>query len=276
MWRKAQDSDLPAIESYLYDHIQSSMFPLGNLRNFGLNGPHPRSMSFWLSGEPLRGVFGITNEGMILPQCPDLPDQEIAAVIELIHDRPVIGVIGDAMQVRQIIRNAGWQGRAAGFDDDEPAFSLDLAALILPKLPDSALVPLAQVDRDVAVGWRRAYLLETPGLITGDVDRQARNDVERYLQRDSHRVLLWRDQPVAMTGFNAMLPEVVQIGGVYTPRDLRRRGYARTAVAMHLSEVRAAGVRRAVLFAASIAAARAYIAIGFTPAGTFSLVLFND
>ncbi|SHF04903.1 hypothetical protein SAMN05444279_11575 [Ruegeria intermedia] len=37
-----------------------------------------------------------------------------------------------------------------------------------------------------------------------------------------------------------------------------------------------AGVRKAVLFAASKSAARAYVAIGFAPAGTFSLVLFGN
>lgn len=276
MWRSAQRQDIPALQGFLYRHIKSSMFPLGNLQDYGLNGSHARSMNFWLLGDTLRGAFGITNEGMILPQCPALSDEEIAAVLDLIRGRKIIGVVGDTAQVRQIIRNAGWQDRSAGFNDEEPAFSLDLNALILPKVQGADLVPLAAVDCDLAIGWRRGYLLETPGLIKDDLDQQAQNDVERYLQRNSHRVLLQNGQPVAMTGFNATLPDVVQIGGVYTPPDLRGRGYARTAVALHLSEARAAGVSRAILFAASNAAARAYIAIGFAPAGTFSLVLFND
>ena len=83
-------------------------------------------------------------------------------------------------------------------------------------------------------------------------------------------------KPVAMTGFNARLPEVVQIGGVYTPPELRGNGYAKLAVALHLIEARTAGATRAVLFAASESAARAYIAIGFQPAGQFSLLLFTN
>jgi predicted GNAT family acetyltransferase len=76
-----------------------------------------------------------------------------------------------------------------------------------------------------------------------------------------------------VAGFNATLPEIVQIGGVYTPAALRGKGYARRAVALHLAEARAAGVARAVLFAANDAAARAYQAIGFRRADPFTLFL---
>ena len=83
-------------------------------------------------------------------------------------------------------------------------------------------------------------------------------------------------QPVAMTGFNARLPEIVQVGAVYTPPLLRNKGYARLAVALHLAEARETGTRHAVLFAASDAAARAYQAIGFLPTFAFALVLFSS
>ena len=104
---------------------------------------------------------------------------------------------------------------------------------------------------------------------------KAAEDVRAWLNADSHRVLLHHGQPVGMTGFNVRLPGIVQIGGVYTPPDLRNRGYARTAVALHLAEVRTKGTTRAVLFAATPAAARAYRAIGFQPNGSFALVLFT-
>ena len=34
--------------------------------------------------------------------------------------------------------------------------------------------------------------------------------------------------PVSYSAFNARLPDAVQVGGVFTPRDLRGRGYARS------------------------------------------------
>ncbi|WP_254055692.1 GNAT family N-acetyltransferase [Ruegeria sp. EL01] len=274
-WRAAQQEDLGKIESYLYRHVQSSMFPLANLRDFGLNGSDARSVRMWVTGDDPRAVFTITNEGMILPQCPDCTDHELLSALALIGDGLITGVIGEAAQARRIIRLARWQGKPTVMDEDEPSFSLDLEALILPEVSGSRLVPLADIDRAKAIAWRRAYLIETPGFLDKVATQQAERDVEVYLSRESHRALLIDGQPVAMTGFNAALPDVVQIGGVYTPPGLRGRGYARTAVALHLNEAREAGVTRAVLFAASESAARAYMAIGFVPAGKFALILFQ-
>ena len=108
-----------------------------------------------------------------------------------------------------------------------------------------------------------------------DFQMRAEEDIKGYAALDSHRVLYQDGVPVAMTGFNAVLSEAVQIGGVYTPPALRNRGLARRAVAMHLAEARENGVRKAILFAASTQAARAYEAVGFIRVGDFSVVLFE-
>ncbi|MFN4191607.1 MAG: GNAT family N-acetyltransferase [Tabrizicola sp.] len=179
-----------------------------------------------------------------------------------------------------MIIEAGPQDRSAmdavltaRLDDDEPGFALDLADLRLPDAPGTRLVPAAKVARDLLLAWRAAATVETQGMPPSQSRACAAKDVDGWLDRDSHRVLLHNGQPVALTGFNAALPEIVQVGGVYTPPDLRNRGYARTAVALHLAEARAAGANRAVLFAATPAAVRAYRALGFQPAADFTLFL---
>ena len=58
--------------------------------------------------------------------------------------------------------------------------------------------------------------------------------------------------------------------------ELRNQGLARAAVAMHLTEVAAQGVRHAILFAANPAAARAYEGIGFERRGTIAVALFEE
>ena len=75
--------------------------------------------------------------------------------------------------------------------------------------------------------------------------------------------------------FNAMLADVVQIGGVWTPREFRGRGYARSVVAGSLLAARKQGVSRAVLFAdpTNEAARRAYLFLGFRIVGDYGLVL---
>ncbi len=275
-WHEAQEADLPKIERFLLQHVQTSMFPLANLRDYGLRGSDPRAVNMWLLGDDPRAVFSITNEGMVLMQCPDCTDAEILAALALIRGRALFGLASEATQARRLMQLAGWERRPATLNSDEPGFSLELDQIVLPESSGARLVPLNELDRGVTEKWRTDYLIEAMDFDHHRASKQAATDWAAYTARDSHRVLLIEDQAVAMTGFNARLPDAVQIGGVYTPPELRGRGYARLAVALHLLEARAAGVNRAVLFAASDSAARAYMAIGFKPAGQFSLILFKN
>ena len=67
------------------------------------------------------------------------------------------------------------------------------------------------------------------------------------------------------------------MGGVFTPPEFRRRGYARAVVAASLLEARAGGVSTGILFtgAENVAAHRAYVALGFRIVGTYRLLLFS-
>jgi predicted GNAT family acetyltransferase len=77
-----------------------------------------------------------------------------------------------------------------------------------------------------------------------------------------------------MTGFNAALPDIVQIGSVYTPPEFRGQGHARRALALHLAQARDQGVTTAILFASGPAAVRAYQSIGFRQIGEYAQVAF--
>jgi GNAT superfamily N-acetyltransferase len=169
----------------------------------------------------------------------------------------------------------GLAGRPTLRDEDEPGFTLDLAKLRVPDHAGPVIARPGQTDRAFMVASRVAYHTEVLGTDPARALASAEADIDSYLMRDSHRVLRIDGHAVAMTGFNAVLPEIVQIGGVFTPPALRNRGYARLAVALHLHEAAQAGVTRAVLFAANAAAARAYQAIGFAPAAPVGLVLFD-
>ncbi len=267
---------MPRIDEFLSRHIQTSMFPLANLRDYGLRGSDRRALDIWILGDALRAVFAVTNEGMVLPQCPECSDEELNEAIRFIRGRKLFGLAGEATQVCRIMRLAGWDDRPATLNSDEPGFSLDLKQMVMPNTVGAELVPLGEVDTSITEGWRQSYLVEAMGFGDERAKGQAKIDIAAYIHRNSHRVLLMDGQPAGMTGFNARLPEIVQVGGVYTPPELRGRGYARLALALHLCEARTKGATRAVLFAASDAAARAYIAIGFRPAGHYSLILFKN
>jgi predicted GNAT family acetyltransferase len=80
--------------------------------------------------------------------------------------------------------------------------------------------------------------------------------------------------PVALSAFNCTLPDIVQLGGIFTPPELRGRGYAKAAIAAQLQAAHAAGAERAVLFASDPKAIRCYEGLGFRRVSDFGLVLW--
>lgn len=270
--RRLGEGDRPAIEAFLGARVETSMFPLSNLLRHGMAGGHGRAMRFWGGGEPLEAVLGVTEGGLVLPQLP--PAHAAAAAGALAGER-VEGIIGEAAQVAALRGAMGLGDAPAQLDQVEPHFSLPLAALRMPPTEGLVLVPLSQAPRDLMVRWRADYGREALGW-TVDAWEQAEADVDSELAAGQHRVLLRDGVPVAGTGFNARLPGVVQVGGVWTPPEHRRQGLARAAVALHLAEARAEGVERAILFSASDHAARAYRALGFQEIGRFGLLIFRE
>lgn len=272
-WRLAGHADLDWITGLLRGHIQTSMFLLDNLHKYGLGSDAPYGMQIWCLGDQA-GVFAITNSGSVMMQAPTATPQDWQAAGQLIAGREIGFVLGDAQQSRAFMAVNGLAGLPTTRDSDEPGFHLDLKDLILVPHPEEELRPFAQVPKDLLITWGMAYNAEVLGQNPADARKMTELNTARYLKRDSHRILYARGRPVSRTGINAEVDGVVQVGGVFTPKDLRGQGYARRAVALHLAELRAKGARQAVLFAASETAAKAYRAIGFKPAGRFALVVF--
>lgn len=260
---------LDAARAALQTAPHLSMFPQSNLAEFGLDGDAPYAPRMWMNAAGT-DVLTLTNAGMVMPF---LPSGNFAAAARVLSGQALIGIIGRADWARGIEAALGLNAVATSLDQDEPQFTLDLAELVIPDGP-GALVPLQDVDRATLEGWRMAYDIEALGTAPEEAEK-ARGEIARYIARDSHRVLVVEGAPVCLTGFNARLPDIVQIGGVYTPPGLRNRGHARRAVALHLAEAQARGVTKATLFAASDAAVRAYRALGFVPVGHWTLKLFK-
>lgn len=272
---RATQSDLDEIRSFWNAHVVTSMFPLVNLRDHGLCGETPRALNLWVLRQAgISGVLAITNEGMLMPQLPDMSDADWQGAADILRNRSIKGAIGAAEQVRALIKACGLGSAPTRLNEDEPGFELDLRDLIVPPHEQANLRPITPSDT-LVIDWRAAYHREALGTPDTEADMAAQNDVESYLASGNYRLLFVQGNPVCFSGFNAALSDIVQIGGVYVPPHLRRRGYARLAVALHLAEARQAGIKRACLFAANAAAAKGYKAIGFRQTGDISLVLFD-
>ncbi|MEM7488562.1 MAG: GNAT family N-acetyltransferase [Pseudomonadota bacterium] len=267
---RATAADRPGIEAALGARPELAMFPLDNLARYGMSGGHPRAMVFWVD-DPVAPevVLGRSEEGMVLPFAPDGLD--VPACAGLLRGQPLKGFAGPAGPVRALIGALDLAGQTAELDADEPQFVLDLDRLIGPDGPGS-LAPITE-HRAVVEAWRTAYRAE---LRLGDpFPGSVAEEVEMWIAGDSHRVLVVDGRPAALTGFNARLPDIVQVGGVYTPPEARGRGLARRAVGLHLAEAREQGARRATLSAASEAAVACYRPLGFERIGEFALVLYD-
>jgi hypothetical protein len=91
-------------------------------------------------------------------------------------------------------------------------------------------------DRELAVRWWIAFAEEA--LHEGDPGRDhAEENVGRRVSSRTAGILLWEDggEPVSVAGWGGATPNGIRIGPVYTPPELRGRGYA-TALTAELSQ----------------------------------------
>ena len=74
------------------------------------------------------------------------------------------------------------------------------------------------------------------------------------------------------------LKEAVQVGGVWTPPELRGRGHGRSVVAASLLDARSETAEKALLFTGkdNIPAQKAYTALGFRQIGDYRILLVQS
>jgi predicted GNAT family acetyltransferase len=104
----------------------------------------------------------------------------------------------------------------------------------LPTVPGSARVATAD-DRDLVLRWWIAFADEA--LHEGGPGRdRAEQTVDYRLSSPTAGIVLWEDagEPVATAGWGGPTPNGIRVGPVYTPPELRGRGYA-TALTAELS-----------------------------------------
>ena len=274
MIRILRRGDEATLEAFLAPRAETSMFLRANSRAAGFED----------RGEPMQATYAAAFEakrivavaahcwnGVVLIQAPRHAG-EVAQVAIDASGRRLTGIIGPVDQVRAARDVLGLV--SPRMDDADDLYALDLAAL---RVPD-ALERLSfrrprESERPLLFAWREQYLVETHLAAPGArLSEEARSGIELSHQQHAHWVLQDGKKLVAYTAFNARLPDIVQVGGVWTPPDLRGRGYARCAVAASLLQARAEGARRAILFTSSASGARAYEALGFVRTGQFGLL----
>jgi RimJ/RimL family protein N-acetyltransferase len=279
--RVLRAGDEMVLETFLARHADSTMFLRSNLRVAGIVDRGRSHEATYVAAFARRAVVGVAAHGWngdLVLQAPVLV-AELAGAAAAASSRPVDGLIGPWEQALAARTALGLDAVPAQFAQRQELFALDLDDLrVPPALTGGRLRCRRPVAADVPllVAWRAAYRREAfnsedrPDLLP-----RSRQEVEAGIAGGAAWVLEDGDRLVAYQQFNARLPDAIQVGGVWTPPDLRGRGYARAVVAGSLLAVGAEGIRRAVLFTDddNAPAQRAYLALGFERVGDYGIIL---
>ena len=281
--RALTPDDLPALQSFLEQHRASSMFLRSNLLQGGLiyGGLHYQGQYVGcFEDDVLTDVAAHYWNDTVVLQAPQRPLDVAQAVVQN-SGRTVTGVLGSWSQVKIVEPQLDLDRSRLGKVVPEHLYALDLAKLSVPNELAEGQVHHRLARKDdlvVLVAWRRVYDRITMGFPEHAISDERNTDMLAGMIED-HRlwVLVNGDEPVAMSGFSAMLPDTVQVGGVFTPEQHRGQGYARSVVAASLLEARNAGATEALLFTEmdNHPAQKAYEALGFVNVGDYGMVVLD-
>lgn len=282
MIRTLTESDRPALDAFLAARAASSMFLRSNLARAGVvdgSAPYQGRYVGHFDGATLTDVAAHYWNGAIVLQAPDCAAALAAAAKA--SGRKISYLLGPWDQTLTALDGLNLRDKASLLRPED-LFELSLDRI---RAPDALAIGAVKcrrattADFDVLIPWRIQYHIETlgtaPEAATLDV---ARADLEPAVAVGDFWVAIHDDEIVACSGFNARLPDMVQIGGVFTPKHLRGEGFARAAVAGSLFDARAEGVSRAILFTETrnAPAQRVYVALGFQRIGDYGMIPIRD
>lgn len=279
--------DFSAFDRFLTPHTPWLYFMRSNIRRAGMSfygEPYQAEyLAVWRDGE-MCGVIAHSWLGSL--QC-FIPEYESAptllkglADLRRQRPRPMTCILGIPDHVELLHRYYDFYPRhfrdRDGLDD---LYTITLAEMRLPQALTEAecRVRLATVqDTELLIAWRCDFNVETIGERRGEeMMAKARTEIERRIDEADLFVLEIGGAVVSFCGAGGFLQNWKIVGPVWTPPELRGRGYARAVVAGALQKLQAKGTRHAVLFTGNPHAARAYQAIGFDRIGDWKLDYFK-
>lgn len=287
--RTLNNTDQAALEAFLLPRIETSMFLLNNSRLAGLEYTGKRYQGLYAAAFKDDQMVGVVSQfwnGNLNMQAPVHLEPLVHHVVteSNLEIGRVKGVIGPADQVQQTIDTLQLELNETTVQVDEPEhlYALNLDDLKLPPaLANNEVVGRRMEHRDLntVAEWTYQYRVEAvndkPGKALRD---RCTSDMEKAIADDRRWVLedATSGELIALTGFNAMTKEAVQVGGVWTPHANRNKGYAKCAVAASLRDKHIDGVPQSILFTGlnNLPAQKAYEAIGFERIGAYRILMF--
>ena len=275
MIREATAQDGPALEAFLDTHADTSMFLRGNLAAHGIDNRthrHGTTYLLHLAADRIIGVAGMTNGGYLMCQMPDATADVWSRVAVHFAGRCVQGMTGVPEQTIAFCAALGITDALLAVNDIQPLYAVALAD-VRPPLVAMRLRAPQPADAAFLAEWFTGYHADK-GMKPAE-GQTAQGLAQDFIHKEDSRIGVVAGQPVAMTAINARAAQTVQVGGVYVPDAQRGQGYGGAVVAAQLTALVPQAVQRAILFAASPVAARAYERIGFRHIGAYRIALLQ-
>jgi uncharacterized protein len=245
-----------------------NQLPLGTAGNLTARPDAFEVVRFWVvrdGDEPVAAAVRIEPFNLVLgdPSSEAALDRLLEAIVA--DDREVPGMVGNVPFVEPAAeRLAAASGRTAERILSQGVYGLK-AVRDVARAPGEPH-PAEPKDRRLLLDWLRAFTVES----LPDPDeafRRMERNLESRFGIPSAGFWFWEDGglPVSLAGFSGPTPTGIRIGPVYTPPELRRRGYATTLVADLSAWLIERGHRTCFLYTdlANPTSNRIYVEIGY-------------
>lgn len=153
----------------------------------------------------------------------------VAALAAALEDVPgVVGAVPEAMEFARV-----WKDRTGAILEGRTQLIYRLERVAPPRPTTGVSRPAGQRDRELLLDWLGEFAIEAIGDAKPDRTRNEQIVDHRLGSSSETGFVLWEDdaQPVSLAGFGGSTPNGSRIGPVYTPPELRQRGYASALVA---------------------------------------------
>ena len=273
-----------ALDQFLAQRRETSMIMRANLRVAGLEDrglpSHATYAAAFEDGAMVAAAAHCWN-GMVLVEAPQALGTVVQCAVRR-SGRRISGLMGPWDQVTDARRALGLSEVAAAVDAPDILYRLHLRELRTPSVlaaPRVLCRAATRADRELLVEWRTEFSKEALGFEDSpELRASCREHIDQLLATQDVWLLEVAGWPVASATINARLPLEVTVGGVWTPPELRGKGYARAVVGGMLLAQYERGVEQAVLFAdrTNPVSQRTYEALGFVAIGDYGLILFQE
>ena len=281
--RVLRDQHRQALTAFLEHRPDSHLFLRANLAKGRLEDEGKRFDGTWVGTVRDDGTVTSTAalfwNGVCLLQTPAHID-EILDMLAAASPREPIELCGPTDQVERAMHHGLVRDRPLRSRYDATVMRLSLSRLAVP-----AALEARSVDCRPPMGEELSLLGEWHAAFNDEVFADARSPESDLRARqwiraihDERRdiVATVEDKPVSYCAITGSLDDEINIGAVYTPPELRGRGYAQCAVAGIVRDAARDGVTRACLTAIkdNPASLRTYTALGFQPAHDWTITRF--